>query len=151
MPKPLPTENKAASSVLDKYVVHPCNELSAPGFLEHLPCLFQEVNVQGRYALRWAVQATGFADMTRTNDGDSATKAIEYYGRSLVALEKSLSEKGKKPDDYDLMTMVVLDVFEVCRPEFASGMLGMLTAGCSHFSSLMRVNAERMPRPWPIS
>jgi hypothetical protein len=32
---------------------------------------------------------------------------------SLGALGQSLAEPGKAPDDYDLMTIVMLDIFEV--------------------------------------
>ncbi len=46
--------------------MYPCNQTSSPGFLEHLPCMFKEVNIEGRYALRWAVQAAGYADSSMT-------------------------------------------------------------------------------------
>ncbi|KAL2208374.1 hypothetical protein CC79DRAFT_567195 [Sarocladium strictum] len=107
-------EEQITLDFMDKFVIYPCEESSTPGFLEHLPCLFREVNVKGRYALRWAVQASAFADISKSqNKRDFATKALEYYGNSLVALEKSLGKEGKEPDDYDLMTVVMLDIFEV--------------------------------------
>lgn len=116
-------EDEAVSDFIDKYVIYPCSESSSSGFLEHLPSLFKEVNVKGRYALRWAVKATAFADRsTGGDDDDAAIKALEFYGRSLAALEKSLSTKGKAPDDYDLMTVVMLDIFEVSDPTLAPGL-----------------------------
>ncbi|KAM5346501.1 hypothetical protein ACJ41O_009506 [Fusarium nematophilum] len=106
-------EDQAAEMFMEKYVLLPCNESSSPGFLEHLPCLFKEVNVEGRYALRWAVQACAFADLSREKgSGDLASRALECYGQALNALGHSLAEKGKAPDDYDLMTVVILDIFE---------------------------------------
>lgn len=108
------TEDQAISQFLEKYVIYPCTSSSTPGFLEHLPCLFQEVNVQGRYALRYAVQAASFASVSKVEtSGDMAHRALECYGLALGALGKSLAEKGKVPDDYDLMTVVILDIFEV--------------------------------------
>lgn len=102
---------------MDKYVIYPCHESSSPGFLEHLPVLFQEVNVDGRHALRWAVQAAAIADLSREHDPELLTpRALEYYGQALGALGKSLAEKGKIPDDYDLMAVVILDMFEVRAP-----------------------------------
>ncbi|CAH0054547.1 unnamed protein product [Clonostachys solani] len=106
-------KDEAVSTFLDNYVLYPCNESSSPGFLEHLPGLFKEVNVSGRLALRWAVEAASLADHScRKNDADSARKALQQYSQSLNALGKSLSKNGKEPDDYDLMTVVVLDIFE---------------------------------------
>lgn len=107
-------EEQAVSQFLEKYVIYPCTSSSTPGFLEHLPCLFQEVNIQGRYALRYAVQAASFAGVSKAEtSGDMAHRALECYGLALGALGKSLAEKGKVPDDYDLMTVVILDIFEV--------------------------------------
>lgn len=105
----------AVSQFFDRYVLYPCNDTSTPGFLEHLPCLFQEVNIEGRQALRWAVQATALADVSRLEESNekAAGAAFDCYGEALSALRESLSEKGKIPDDYDLMTVVVLDIFEV--------------------------------------
>lgn len=107
----------AVDRFLDKYVMYPCNETSFPGFLEHLPCLFKEVNIEGRHALRWAVQAAAYADVSNTKGDLSVGKSLHYYGMALSALSESLAQLGKEPDDYDLMTMVILDLFEV-RPLF---------------------------------
>lgn len=106
-------EEMAVEAFFDKYVVYPCSHSSSHGFLEHLPVSFKEVNVDGRCALRWAVIAAGLADASRTGDETLARKAFECYGQALTALGRSLREKGKAPDDYDLMTVVVLDIFEV--------------------------------------
>lgn len=106
-------EEQAVDSFMEKYVMYPCNQTSSPGFLEHLPLMFQEVNVNGRYALRWAVRAAAYADLSRDQDGDVlARKALQCYGLALSALGDSLATPGKIPDDYDLMTVVVLDIFE---------------------------------------
>jgi hypothetical protein len=111
--RPTSKENEAVSVFMEKYVIYPCTASSTPGFLEHLPCLFQEANVDGRCALRYAVQAASFADMSRTDASETLVqRALEYYGLALGALGESLAEKGKVPDDYDLMTVVILDIFE---------------------------------------
>lgn len=77
--------------------------------------MFKEVNVEGRYALRWAVQAAAYADAVSQSQESKAlaSKALDCYGMALRALGESLSASGKEPDDYDLMTVVVLDIFEV--------------------------------------
>jgi hypothetical protein len=76
--------------------------------------MFQEVNVNGRYALRWAVRAAAYADCSKDQDSNVlARKALQCYGVALSALGDSLATPGKVPDDYDLMTVVVLDIFEV--------------------------------------
>ena len=109
-----PVEEQAVDNFMEKYVMYPCNQTSSPGFLEHLPSMFQEVNVNGRYALRWAVRASAYADLSKDQDSDVlARKALQCYGMALSALGDSLGTPGKVPDDYDLMTVVVLDIFEV--------------------------------------
>lgn len=76
--------------------------------------MFKDVNVEGRYALRWAVQAAAYADVSQSQESNAlASKALQCYGMALGALGESLSTPGKEPDDYDLMTVVVLDIFEV--------------------------------------
>mgnify|MGYP005989502151 CR=1 FL=1 len=107
-------EDPTVSKFMDNYVIYPCTETSNAGFLEHLPSLFKEVNVEGRFALRYAVQAAAYGDVSRQRQSsEDAKKALEYYGNALAALSTSLSEKSKVPDDYDLMTVVLLDIFEV--------------------------------------
>jgi hypothetical protein len=76
--------------------------------------MFKEVNVEGRFALRWAVRAAAYADISKDQKSSAlGSKALECYGMALRALGESLSTPGKVPDDYDLMTVVVLDIFEV--------------------------------------
>lgn len=102
------------SQFFDKYVLFPCSAVSSTGFLEHLPSLFKESNVQGRYALRWAVQAVAYAEISsKENSRDAAKLAVQLYGKALAALSESLGSQGKPPDDHDLMTVVILDIFEV--------------------------------------
>ncbi|KAI1453382.1 hypothetical protein F4805DRAFT_376604 [Annulohypoxylon moriforme] len=106
-------EDEAVNLFIDKYVMYPCAETSSPGFLEHLPSLFKDVNVEGRFALRWAVRAAAYADLAKAQKSDALiNKAFHCYGMSLSALGESLSSQGKVPDDYDLMTAVMLDIFE---------------------------------------
>jgi hypothetical protein len=107
-------EDQAVSQFFEKYVMYPCNNGSSPGFLEYLPCLFEEVKVEGRLALRWAVRAAAYASLS--NDQDNAAlgnKALQCYGLALSALGESLADPKEAPDDYTLMTIVVLDIFEV--------------------------------------
>ncbi|KAF5983200.1 hypothetical protein FBULB1_3892 [Fusarium bulbicola] len=112
--EPVSKDEQITSMFMDKYVLLPCNESSSPGFLEHLPCLFKEVNIEGRYALRFAVQACAFADLSREQSPEELVKrSLEHYGYALGALGQSLAERNKTPDDYDLMTVVMLDIFEV--------------------------------------
>jgi hypothetical protein len=109
-----PVEDQAVDNFIDKYVIYPCNQTSSPGFLEHLPCMFQEVNIDGRYALRWAVRAAAYADVSKDQESDVISrKALQCYGMALSALGESLAAPRKVPDDYDLMTVVILDIFEV--------------------------------------
>lgn len=82
--------------------------------MEHLPCLFNEVTVKNRCALRFAVLAAANASFRDDSDSDaSRILALHYYGLALSALSKSLAESKNSPDDYILMTVVVLDLFEV--------------------------------------
>jgi hypothetical protein len=95
-------------------VLYPCNKGSSPGFLEHLPSLFKETHVKPRYALRYAVLAFTYANsIDGLCDQVSKEKAFHYYGLALSALADSLKEVMLEPDDYVLMTIVVLDLFEV--------------------------------------
>ncbi|KPM42869.1 PAB-dependent poly(A)-specific ribonuclease subunit PAN2 [Neonectria ditissima] len=149
--KTLPSvEDRAVSIFMDKYVIYPCHESSSPGFLEHLPCLFKEVNVNGRHALRWAVQAAAVADLSRDQSPEIlAPRALEYYGRALSALGNSLAEKGKIPDDYDLMTVVILDLFETLFiPETASS--GSHAQGMAHILRLRGHEQFHDARGWSL-
>ena len=107
-------EDQAVSQFFEKFVMYPCNHSSSPGFLEHLPNLLGEAKLEGRFALRWAVRAAAFASLS--NDQSNAVlgnKALQCYGLALSALADSLAEPGVAPDDNILMTVVVLDLFEV--------------------------------------
>lgn len=110
-----PAEDWAVSEFFEKYVMYPCNNSSSSGFLEYLPCLFEEVKTDGRQALRWAVRAAAYASLS--NDQGNillGNKSLECYGLALSALAQSLKDPSVKPDDdYILMTIVVLDIFEV--------------------------------------
>jgi hypothetical protein len=46
-------------------------------------------------------------------DKTSKVQAFRYYGLALAALSDSLKESISEQDDYVLMTVVVLDIFEV--------------------------------------
>jgi hypothetical protein len=111
----LPTEgDQAVLQFFEKYVMYPCNQSSSPGFLEYLPFLFEEVRTEGRLALRWAVYAAAYGSLSNDEKNtDLGDKAMHCYGQALSALAKSLSEPARTPDDYILMTVVVLDLFEV--------------------------------------
>ncbi|KAF7558951.1 hypothetical protein G7046_g5205 [Stylonectria norvegica] len=144
------TDSHAVSRFMDKYVVYPCSESSFPGFLEHLPSLFVDVNVEGRYALRWAVQAAAFADLSREQSSQAlAVKAFDCYGLALAALGESLAEKGKEPDDFDMMTVVVLDIFETLFiPEAVSP--GTHAQGMAHILRLRGHGQFHDPRGWGL-
>jgi hypothetical protein len=107
-------EDAAVEQFFEKYVMYPCNQGSSPGFLEHLPSLFREPRAEGRLALRWAVRAAAYASLSNDQDNTAlGNKALQCYGRSLTALADALKKGEKSPDDYVLMTIVVLDMFEV--------------------------------------
>lgn len=72
------------------------------------------MNTQGRYALRWAVLAAGYASLSKDRDDKSlGAMALDYYGRALSVLGQCLADPSVIPDDHILMTVVVLDLFEV--------------------------------------
>ncbi|VUC30935.1 unnamed protein product [Clonostachys rosea] len=137
-------KDEAVSNFLDNYVLYPCHESSSPGFLEHLPGLFKEVNVNGRLALRWAVEAASLADYScRKNDENSARKALQQYSQSLNALSKSLSKNGKEPDDYDLMTVVTLFIHD-------ENSFGAHSQGMAHILRLRGHKQFHDPRGWGL-
>jgi len=124
---------------------------SKSGFLKHLPCLFGEVNVDGRSALRWAVQAAALADASREHERDNVLvkQALDCYAKALAALSTSLREEGKLPDDYDLMTVVVLDLFEVQSNH--NTRLHLPTDWRSRLFSCPMLPAGRMCKAWLMS
>lgn len=144
-----PLEEQAVDQFMDRYVLYACNQTSSPGFLEHLPCMFKEVNIGGRYALRWAVQAAAYADVAK-DQGDNALacKALHCYGMALGALGESLSTPGKVPDDYDLMTVVMLDVFEVGFTIRDTLQIIPLTDGFRHYMPPTKSEEDHMFKEW---
>ncbi|KAI1386066.1 uncharacterized protein F4822DRAFT_304531 [Hypoxylon trugodes] len=145
-----PPEDVMVDRFMDKYVMYPCNETSSPGFLEHLPSLFKDVNVEGRFALRWAVRAAAYADLSKAQNNDElASKAFHCYGMSLSALGESLSLTNKVPDDYDLMTVVMLDIFETFFINDPS-MRGAHTQGMAQILRLRGFDQIYNPRGWSL-
>ncbi|KAK8105481.1 Zn2/Cys6 DNA-binding protein [Apiospora kogelbergensis] len=136
-------EDRAVEQFMDRYVMYPCNETSSPGFLEHLPSLFMEVNVDGRCALRWAVRAAAYAEAARDSEGSRvAQKALHCYGEALSALGKSLAEAGKTPDDHDLMTIALF------LPD--TSQVGAHTQGMAQILRLRGSDQFYSPRGWSL-
>ncbi|KAI1089064.1 hypothetical protein F5B19DRAFT_390767 [Rostrohypoxylon terebratum] len=147
--RPTP-EDEAVNLFIGKYVMYPCTETSSPGFLEHLPSLFKDVNVEGRFALRWAVRAAAYADIAKAQNNDRLiNKAFQCYGMSLSALGESLSLPGKTPDDYDLMTVVMLDIFETFFIE-EPAMRGAHAQGMAQILRLRGPDQIYSPRGWSL-
>jgi hypothetical protein len=106
-------DDQAVSAFFEKFVMYPCNLGSSGGFLEYLPCMFEEINTGNRVALRWAVRAAAYASLSTERQNDALKrKASECYGLALSALSKALRKNKDPPDDYILMTVVVLDILE---------------------------------------
>lgn len=109
-----PQDDQALSSFFDRFIGCPCNDRSTPGFLDCLPGLFKEVNREGRFALRWAVLAAGYAGLSSDQEGKRTSQmALDCYGHALSVLGKYLADPKFDPDDHILMTIVILDLFEV--------------------------------------
>jgi hypothetical protein len=107
-------DDQVVSEFFEKFVMYPCNNGSSPGFLEHLPSLFKESPVEGRLALRFAVRAAAYAGLSnKSDDVAMGNKALECYGQALRALGKAIADPERALDDYTLMTVVMLDLFEV--------------------------------------
>jgi hypothetical protein len=114
-------EKRAVDKFFEKFVLFPCNSASSSGFLEQLPMLFEEVQTEGRIALRWAVRAVSFASLSNEvekGNEELGRKASVCYGKALEALGETLRNKEESVSDYTLMTVVVLDLFEVCISTF---------------------------------
>ncbi|MCJ1243028.1 hypothetical protein MMC30_000224 [Trapelia coarctata] len=106
-------EDQAVFQFFEKYVMYPCNQGSSPGFLEHLPGLLGEVKVEGKLALRSAVRAAAYASLSSEQSSNAlGKKALHCYGLALSSLAESLADPHVVPDDFILMTVVVLDLFE---------------------------------------
>jgi hypothetical protein len=107
-------DDQAVSAFFESFVMYPCNRGSSGGFLEYLPCMFEEINTGNRVALRWAVRAAAYASLSRDRQNEALErKASQCYGLALSALAKALARNKDPPDDYLLMTVVVLDILEV--------------------------------------
>lgn len=107
-------EKRAVDKFFEKFVLFPCNSSSSSGFLEQLPMLFEEVQTEGRVGLRWAVRAASFASLNNEQGNEELErKASVCYGKALEALGDSLRNKEEAVSDYTLMTVVMLDLFEV--------------------------------------
>ncbi|KAF4339396.1 negative acting factor [Fusarium beomiforme] len=75
--------------------------------------------------------------------------SLEYYGHALGALGRSLAEWNKTPDDYDLMTVVMLDIFETLfMPE--SSINGAHAQGMAHILRLRGHEQFHNPRGWGL-
>ncbi|KAH8690834.1 hypothetical protein BGW36DRAFT_440155 [Talaromyces proteolyticus] len=124
----------ALESSIEEQAVSQFLRTSLPGFLEYLPCLFEEVNTDRRVALRWAVYATSYASMSNDQDSEAlGDKALHCYGQALSTLVEALAKPEGKADDYILMTVVILDLFEaihlknpLSRGSHAQGMAQIL-------------------------
>jgi hypothetical protein len=109
-------DDQAVSAFFERFVMYPCNRGSSGGFLEYLPCMFEEINTGNRVALRWAVRAAAYATLSKDRQNHALQrKASQCYGLALSALAKSLVKSKDPPDDYILMTVVVLDLLEVVQ------------------------------------
>jgi hypothetical protein len=111
--KDLAPDDQVVNQFFEDYVMYPANANSSPGFLEHLPFMFNEVPINNKTALRWAVRAASFASMSKKTENPALfEKAMKCYGLALGALTKALRSNMGTPDDFTLMTVVVLDIFE---------------------------------------
>lgn len=114
-------DHQAVSSFFERFVGCPCNDRSTPGFLDCLPALFKEVNMEGRSALRWAVLAAGYAGLPKDQENRRTSHLALYcYGHALSVLGNILADPEFDPDDHVLMTVVILDLFEVNMPDARS-------------------------------
>lgn len=68
-----------------------------------------------------AVQAVSFASLATKEPRNVGLvqKAQQCYGSSLRALAETLGSKEERVSDYTLMTIVVLDLFEVLITPFS--------------------------------
>ena len=132
--------------------MYPANNSSSPGFLEHLPSLFKDNQVESRLALRWAVRATSYASLSAESENFSTgNKALKCYGLALKALADALSDTKREPDDYVLMTIVVLDMFEsIYLKDQTAVKLGSHTGGMAGMLRLRGTNQIYGTRGWSL-
>jgi hypothetical protein len=106
--------------------------------------MFQEANVTTRSALRFAVRAVAYADAVAQQDTDGARDmALVWYGRALESLGEAL-KAGTEVDDHVLMTIVVLDLFEVSF--FCKHRGGLVLKKDSHCIWAMMLREDLMPK-----
>ena len=91
------------------------------------------MSYDGKFALRWAVLAAGYASLSTDQDDIRVQNtALECYGRALSALGKALADPKVAPDDHVLMSIVILDLFEASNLLNVSDMINdmMIDDGC---------------------
>jgi hypothetical protein len=130
------TAEYVVEALLQRNVVYPCRLASTPSFTEHLPVVFDPVNVASRVALRTALVAASLADAAKSTPA-LTVKALEMYGLALSSLAASLAQPGREPDNADLMTVVVLDVLETLYlPDLSASAKGSHAQGMAHILRL---------------
>jgi hypothetical protein len=152
---PATKEKLITDTFFERYVIPPCTSNSTPGFLEYLPMLFEEVPIPGRTSLRHAVRAASYASLAaslldRPEDQSQIRRyADTYYGHALRSLGEMLgSEKDEeKVSDYALMTIVVLDLFEVCLLLEYSCKVLVLSFN-RQFFYLVQIDTAHIPKEW---
>ena len=144
------TKDPAVTQFFENFVVYPCSEGSSLGFLEHLPCMFNETAATNRIALRYAVQAAAYANASQDlGDKELFKKSMHCYGQALSALSKSLLGDRNAADDYVLMTVVILDIFESMFLEESSSK-GSHAEGMKQILRLRGPNQMYSARGWSL-
>ncbi|KAL8691426.1 MAG: hypothetical protein Q9218_003344 [Villophora microphyllina] len=145
-----PHDDHAIAFFFERFTGCPCNDRSTPGFLDFLPGLFKEVNVEGRFALRWAVLAAGYAGLsTDQQDKRIGNIALHCYGQAISVLGRCLADPELDPDDHILMTIVVLDLFETLHlPDTTTK--GSHAGGMAHILRLRGAGQLHGPRGWSL-
>ncbi|KAI4252986.1 MAG: hypothetical protein LQ352_003961 [Teloschistes flavicans] len=143
-------DHQAVSSFFERFVGCPCNDRSTPGFLDCLPALFKEVNMEGRSALRWAVLAAGYAGLPKDQENRRTSHLALYcYGHALSVLGNILADPEFDPDDHVLMTVVILDLFETLHLPNAT-IKGSHAGGMAHILRLRGPQQLQEPRGWSL-
>ncbi|TVY34667.1 hypothetical protein LOCC1_G008709 [Lachnellula occidentalis] len=144
-------EKRAVDKFFEKFVLFPCNSSSSSGFLEQLPVLFEEVQTEGRVALRWAVRAASFASLnSEQGNKELERKASVCYGKALEALSESLRNKEEAVSDYTLMTVVMLDLFETMFIQASPHSRGAHTEGMAQILRLRGPDQIYSARGWSL-